>query len=249
MSEMIWQEPLPIGGHLFTAEEVIERLGPHMTNQRRARVAQVVEARTRHVVPILENIFDRGNISAVMRSAESFGLLHFHIVEFLNQRFKAANRVSAGTEKWLDVREFGSVQTSLDVLRNQGYQVWATHLEAEVTLEELDLSRPVAFVFGNEKHGVSSEMMEKADGRVVLPMAGFAQSFNISVAAALFFYHAHLYLKKNPKPLSPFEKRLLTAQYYLRSVENSEKILLEPLKQTKQNRQKLNGRGSKAGID
>ena len=43
----------------------------------------------------------------------------------------------------------------------------------------------VALVFGNERRGVSSVLLEAADATFYLPMAGFTQSFNISVAAAI----------------------------------------------------------------
>ena len=56
---------------------------------------------------------------------------------------------------------------------------------------KIDLTQPVAIVLGNEHDGVSKEMLKAADANVLLPMVGFVQSFNISVAAALLLYEAY----------------------------------------------------------
>ena len=45
-------------------------------------------------------------------------------------------------------------------------------------------------IFGNELEGCSSETIAAADQAVIIPMSGFAQSFNISVAASLTLYEA-----------------------------------------------------------
>jgi hypothetical protein len=56
----------------------------------------------------------------------------------------------------------------------------------------VDWTRPTAVIFGNEAEGVSEEAVKLADGNVVIPLSGFAQSLNISVAAAVTLHHARL---------------------------------------------------------
>jgi tRNA (guanosine-2'-O-)-methyltransferase len=43
-------------------------------------------------------------------------------------------------------------------------------------------------VFGNEKEGVSEKALEFCDGTFRIPMWGFVESFNVSVAAAISLY-------------------------------------------------------------
>ena len=111
-------------------------------------------------------------------------------------------------------------------LRGQGYQIWATDLSAEKSIDGLlRLDQALAFVLGNEKEGVTPEMRDLVDGSFRIPMLGFSQSFNISVAAALIFYRAQLEIREREFGLSPAEKRQVLANYYLRCFDNPEALL------------------------
>lgn len=213
----------------FSSNEIIERLGPCMEEARIARLNEVIEQRSFNVAPVLENIYDRGNVSAVMRSAEAFGYINFHIVEKPEARFKHSNRVSKGTERWMDVQKHESTNACVKELRRQGFKIYCTDLSATHTIDEIDFTGlPTAIVLGNEKDGVSPEMVDFSDGTFILPMAGFAQSFNISVAGALVFYHIFQARKSQgvSGDLSEKEKQILLANYMFRSVGAAEKILL-----------------------
>jgi tRNA (guanosine-2'-O-)-methyltransferase len=59
-----------------------------------------------------------------------------------------------------------------------------------VSLYDVDLTQPVALVFGNEHSGVSDEARALADGNFVIPQMGVVQSLNISVACAVSLYEA-----------------------------------------------------------
>ena len=219
--------PLKVGNLEVSPEQILELAAPFLTPERLNRIEQVVANRTYSVVPVLENIYDRGNISAVMRSSEALGLQAVHVVE-LSERFKSANRVTQGADKWLDVvRWQSSKECALD-LKSRGYKIYATHLEAAVPISEIDWSQPSAIVFGNEKDGVSKEMLELCDQAVIIPMLGFVQSFNISVAAAISLYHIYQdRLRRTGKhgDLSEEEKRTLMALYCIRSAKNPERLL------------------------
>lgn len=180
------------GKDQFANTEVIKRLSPLLTEERYKKIEQVLSGRTFDVVPVLEDIYDRGNISAVMRSAEAFGFFNFNIIDNKEQKFKAANRVTQGTDKWLDIHNWKSTSACLTHLKSNGYKVYATHLDATAkSIFEVDWTGKVAVVLGNEKEGVSQDVLDQCDGRVIIPMQGFAQSFNISVAGALMFFHIY----------------------------------------------------------
>ncbi len=216
------------GGQLFSTEEVIEAITPILTDERMQRIDEVLKHRTFNMIPVMENIYDRGNISAVMRSAEAFGFLRCHIIEAKDASFKAANRVTKGADKWMDTRVFTTAAASISELKSEGYQVFATSLEASKPLETVDFTRKTAIILGNEKEGVSSEMQKLCDGHVVIPMKGFSQSFNISVAAALIFYHAAFQRQSQlgGGDLNDLEVEQVRANYFLRCLEAPEKILL-----------------------
>jgi tRNA (guanosine-2'-O-)-methyltransferase len=208
-----------------SAAEVVERLTPHLTPSRVARIEQVIEQRTVSVAAVVEHIYDIGNISAVMRSAESFGFLPFHIIERPGSKYKMSDRISRGTEKWLDIKKYRETEACFDRLHAEGYKIFATDLDATTSIGEIDLSQKIAVVMGNEHAGISPVARERADGRIMLPMYGFAQSFNISVAAALVFSDIHRVRRQQlgqSGDLSPENKLALKAQYFLRTLQNAE---------------------------
>jgi tRNA (guanosine-2'-O-)-methyltransferase len=223
------REPFMVGGVPFTARAVIEGLEPFLLEERGQRIREVIAARTYSVVPVMEGLYDRGNVSAVLRSAEALGFQAVHIVDS-SEAFKQANRVTQGAEKWLDIRVWGATPACVDALRAQGYRILATHFEDAQPIDEVDFTVPTALFFGNEKEGVSRELLDRADGRVVIPMAGFTRSFNISVAAALGLFHIQEDRKRRlgrQGDLTDREQELLTASYFLRSVASAQAILLE----------------------
>ena len=230
-SRITWSDSIRVGDMVLPPHRIIELLAPHLTDERRVRLEQVVSTRSLQMVSVLENIYDRGNISAVMRSSEAFGFLQMALVDKPEAKFKAANRVTKGAEKWLDVMSFRSPEESVAHLHQRGYQVWATDLDTQDSIDTLDWSRPLAIVLGNEKDGVSPEMRRLVDGRFRIPMLGFSQSFNISVAAALLFYRAHLEHRQlnGRQYLSPLERDQVLANYYLRCFDNPEALLREKL--------------------
>jgi tRNA (guanosine-2'-O-)-methyltransferase len=196
----------------WSPEVVLKHLVPLLTDERWRKIQGVVAKRTYHVAPVLENIYDRGNTSAVMRTAEALGLHGVHIIEH-GARFKAANRVTAGADKWLDVERWTDTPACLLELKKRGYQVLVTTLGESKSIEEVDFSQPTAIVLGNEKDGVSAEALKLADQRVHIPMHGFVQSFNISVAGALSLYRAQKECEKvQDTRLSATTRRRLEAE-------------------------------------
>lgn len=214
-------------GSSYTAEEILRHLAPRLTPERWAKIQKVVASRTCDVSAVLENIYDRGNTSAVMRSAEAMGFQNIHLIE-PGDRFKEANRVTAGADKWLDVIRFRETPDAVEHLKARGYKVLATHLDAGAKpLESLDLTGPLAIVFGNEKDGISPEMQKLADATVILPMRGFVQSYNISVAAAIAFQAISAVRARAgfSGTLAETERRILEAHYVLRTLDNPADLL------------------------
>ncbi len=220
------------GDQRLTAQEVLNLLGEYLTPERQERIRKTVEGRTCEIVPVLENIYDRGNVSAVLRSAEAMGYQCAHVIE-LGEKFKSANRVTQGADKWLNVRRWRSTKECTRELKRLGYQILATHLDARARpISEMDFTRPTAIVFGNEKDGISQEMIDEADQTIIIPMQGFVQSFNISVAAAISLYHIFMERQRHlgkQGDLSEIEKTILRADFSLRSSDNPERLIEEIL--------------------
>lgn len=209
-----------------------DALVPFMSAERMHRFEQVLEERTRHMTVVLENVFQSRNASAVMRSCDGFGLQDVHLIEDINPW--VPNRgVSKGTNAWLTLHRYRSsadpTAACLERLQRHGYKIAVTspHVDGyDVT--DLPIDSPVALVMGTEWEGVSDRMLKAADMHVAIPMHGFAESLNISVAAAVAIHEMNRRLRERPKDswcLSDAEKRELRTKWAMASVRNATGIL------------------------
>lgn len=168
----------------------LEILEPFVTENRKARLKEVLLQRTRNLVLVLEDIYDPHNVSACVRSAEAMGLQELHVV---NPRysFSPNPKVTNGADKWLDFFRYSAPAPCIEALKERGFLIAASALTNNARpITEVPFDRPVALVMGNEHEGLSQDMQDLADVTYCVPMLGFSQSFNISVATALSLYHA-----------------------------------------------------------
>ena len=160
-------------------------LSPYLTDARKQRFAEVLGQRTNWVTAVTEDLFDPHNISAVLRSCDGFGIQSAHIIE-VNNPYRVSPGVAKGAAKWLDIERHTDTTHALRDLKSRGFAICCTtpHTD-DTTPEELPLDRRVALVFGSEGPGITDAARAEADHFVRIPMYGFTESFNISVAAAL----------------------------------------------------------------
>jgi tRNA (guanosine-2'-O-)-methyltransferase len=228
-SRFPFQNEIKFPSGFATRAELIEKhIWPLLTPERQEKIKRVAAKRCFSLVVVMESIYDRGNISAVMRTGEGLGFANFHIVETF-EKFKEANRVTQGADKWVEVQKWKSTTDCIKNLKENNYQICVTALAADsVPISDVDFSIPTALVLGNEKQGVSAEMIAAADKKIIIPMPGFVQSFNISVAGALSLYHIMQdrirRLGKN-QDLSESEIQILKMVYALNTLDSSEDIL------------------------
>jgi tRNA (guanosine-2'-O-)-methyltransferase len=158
--------------------------------ERKARLKEVLSHRTRKLVLVLEDILDPHNASACIRSSEAMGLQELHVVA-PRHAFTPTAGITQGADKWMDIKHHSGIDSCLEHLHERGFTVAAGVLdEGAVPIQELDFSRPMALVFGNEHEGISPQMVAACDQHFYVPMYGFSQSFNISVATALAVHYA-----------------------------------------------------------
>jgi tRNA (guanosine-2'-O-)-methyltransferase len=158
----------------------------YLLPERKARIDEVVSRRTRTLTVVIEALCDPQNVNAVLRTCDAFGVQDVHVVEGPMKGFDRNKKISQNADKWLDVTRWSSTRECLGALRERGYAIHVSWLgEGSVGIADLDFSGPVALVFGNESRGVSDDALAMADARFAIPMRGFSQSLNVSVAAAV----------------------------------------------------------------
>ncbi|WKV11540.1 RNA methyltransferase [Marivirga harenae] len=169
-----------------------QKFGEFLSEERKGFIESVLENRTEFMRVVLEDIRDPHNANAIIRSGECLGIQHYHIIENENA-FKLGRGVSRGAIKWVDVHQYPESKTPtkdvLSDLKSKGYKIVVTSPNGNAcSPEDLHLTQPFAVVMGNERDGVSEESKAMADDFVRLPMHGFTESYNVSVASGIIFY-------------------------------------------------------------
>jgi tRNA (guanosine-2'-O-)-methyltransferase len=171
------------------AREHYNILKGYLTDHKSQLFEEKLAARTRHLTILMEDIFQPHNASAVIRTAECFGVQDLHVVERRNE-FAPARHITRGALKWLTMHKYRSESNaSLEAvkhLREKNYRIVVTTpgLKAH-TPESLPLAAKTVIIIGTEKEGVSRELLENADDLLNIPMAGFTESLNLSVATGI----------------------------------------------------------------
>lgn len=161
------------------------------TDERMARLSEVLRRRQPDLRVVMENIHDPHNVSAMLRSCDAVGVLRVHLVYTQETFPDIGEKSSASARKWVERVKHRSVEECYAQLRSDGCAIYATRLDANARpLYDLDLAKPSAFVFGNEHRGVSEEAASQADATVMIPMLGMIQSLNVSVACAVTLFEA-----------------------------------------------------------
>jgi tRNA (guanosine-2'-O-)-methyltransferase len=202
--------------------DVIRVLGPHLSEERRRRIDAVVDRRTTRIEVVVEGVHDPHNTAAVIRTADAYGIQNVHVIEG-EKRFLSSRKVTQGAHKWVDIFVWRALDPFVEQMREQGRGILVADMEGAVDIVDLKVDRPSALVFGNEADGISARMREVADGAFKIPMHGFVESFNVSVAAAIAL--ATL-CADGRGSLSPIEAEILRARFYLRAVRGGYDIVM-----------------------
>lgn len=195
---------------------------------RRERIDQVVARRTRTLTVVLDRLEDSFNMAAVLRTCEGMGLQEVHVIENPAAPFVPHTKVTQGCDKWLDVHLHRDFAACRGHLRARGFALWVSAAaEGARSLYTLRFDSRMALVFGNERHGVSPEVLAGADGVFWIPMRGFTQSLNISAAASASISRAIQWREEHlgsAGDLSEQEAAELTRRFRILSVKQRKRI-------------------------
>lgn len=163
---------------------VCEALEPMLSAERIARIDHVLASRLASVVTVVEDTYDPHNAAATIRTTEALGLQELHVVE-TNERFAAASGITRGSHRWIDLQRWPVATEAVAALRARGFCVLATAPGATASVEDVEVKRPIAIMFGNEHAGLTKDAIGACDGAIAVPMFGFTESYNLSVTVGL----------------------------------------------------------------
>jgi tRNA (guanosine-2'-O-)-methyltransferase len=200
--------------------EYLTYLEGFLTENRKTKFLEILKARTNHFTVAIEDVYQMHNTSAVMRSCDVFGLQELHVVE---QKYgkKIDSQIAMGAQKWVDVFQYPSNQSCLKALKAKGYQIVATtpYIDS-CLLEDFDISKKSALFFGTERDGLSEELITQADCFLKIPMVGFTESLNISVAVAIIIQNLTQRLRK-----TNFDWQLTEEEIFLKRIDWTKKSI------------------------
>ena len=132
-----------------------------------------------------------GNLGALLRAAEAAGATGAYLTaESADPMSWKALRGSMGSAFRLPHVTGIAVDAVLDRLAARGVVTIATVASGGERYDRVDLSGPIAFLFGNEGAGLSDDLAARADRRIAIPMAAPVESLNVSVAAGVLLFEA-----------------------------------------------------------
>ncbi|MDX2362773.1 MAG: RNA methyltransferase [Crocinitomicaceae bacterium] len=169
-------------------EKVLDAFYDIVTESKQEMLDQIASDRTNYVTIVMETVMKEHNASAVLRSCDCFGIQHLHAIE-KGTSYEIQRDIAKGAGNWIDLHTHmdGPNPTAdcLKQLKDQGYKIVATTPHTDHDINDIDISQPIALVFGTERDGISEDVYDQADELVKIPMYGFTESYNISVSAAI----------------------------------------------------------------
>ncbi|GAA2059071.1 TrmH family RNA methyltransferase [Leifsonia soli] len=185
----------------FVSEHVLDAMADTVTPQGFVAVARQFPTSIRDIfagsprlVAVLEEVRDPGNAGTIIRAADSAGadavVLSGRTVDLYNPKVV---RSTTGSLFHLPVAVGADLADVVGRAHTAGLQVLAADIKGEDLLSarrDGELTRPTAWVFGNEAHGLDDELLGLVDRVVTVPIYGKAESMNLATAASVCLYES-----------------------------------------------------------
>lgn len=181
-------------------EKVMAKLSDTKAPQGVLAVIRTPEQNLRHLRPgtasdnnapviILDRVQDPGNLGTIIRTADAVGALGLILLEGCVDAYSPkVVRASMGSLFHLPVVQDVTAEEALTWCYRNGYEPAATALKNAQNVYKADISKKMAFLFGNEANGVAEELQAAAETRLFIPMAGLAESMNVAMAAGIILF-------------------------------------------------------------
>ena len=141
---------------------------------------------------VLDGLSNAYNIGVIIRICEAFCFEAVHLCgKTPSLSSKKIQKTSRKLERWIKIYEGRTTNETLKILKELDYMVLAAELSSD-SQEYTRVRYPdkkIVFVFGNEKNGISSEVLNLCDQTIHIPLFGMSNSLNVSSAASIMLSH------------------------------------------------------------
>jgi tRNA (guanosine-2'-O-)-methyltransferase len=169
-----------------------------MREERKKKIEEIYQKRDKNFIVVLEDIKDKHNAGAILRSCDAFGILYvYFIFNKVKETYTPEELMSSsvGSSRWLEYKIFyqkdyqNPTISCIEELKQNNFKIIATVIdETAIKLPNFEWPDKVALFLGNEVNGLTEEAIDLADYKVYIPIYGMVQSLNVSVSAGIFFY-------------------------------------------------------------
>ena len=140
------------------------------------------------VIVVLDGIQDPGNLGTIIRTLDSVNLKQIILSENTADPYNPkVVRSTMGAIYRVNMIRSKNIIDTLKNMKKHKYDVVVTSLQTDKNIYDIDYKNKV-IVIGNEANGVSKEVMELADQKVIIPMLGKTESLNAAVATGIILY-------------------------------------------------------------
>jgi 23S rRNA (guanosine2251-2'-O)-methyltransferase len=140
---------------------------------------------------ILDGVSDVRNLGAIARSLECAGGQGIIVPAKGGAAINAdAVKASAGALMRMDTCKVPNLRVAAYYLQQSGFKIIAATEKTDNLIYDVDMTGPCAIIMGSEGKGISQAMLDMADAKAAIPMAGEITSLNVSVASAILMYEA-----------------------------------------------------------
>lgn len=139
---------------------------------------------------ILDNLRSSFNVGSIFRTAECFGVKEILLCGYTaTPDNDKVQKTAMGTTEFVDWQHFGKTEESIGFLKSKGVTIFALETTSNAkNISEVTFTKPSALILGNEALGISKEILELVDEVVSIPLAGWKNSLNVGVTAAITCY-------------------------------------------------------------
>lgn len=137
----------------------------------------------------LDSLQDPGNMGTIIRTADSANINQIIINKTTVDPYSPkVIRSTMGAIYRTNIIEVEDLKTTLKEMKSKGFQIITTDLKATQSIYDINYNNKTVVVIGNEANGVSQEILQIADKKVIIPMLGNTESLNASIAASIMIY-------------------------------------------------------------
>lgn len=137
----------------------------------------------------LDSLQDPGNMGTIIRTADSANINQIIINKTTVDPYSPkVIRSTMGAIYRTNIIEVEDLKATLKEMKSKGFQIITTDLKATQSIYDINYNNKTVVVIGNEANGVSQEILQTADKKVIIPMLGKTESLNASIAASIMIY-------------------------------------------------------------